>query len=221
MIIVLLGPPGAGKGTQARKMQARYNLAHISTGDLFREAMAEESELGHLVKNYLDSGQLVPDEVTSDMVAERIRRPDCRNGVMLDGYPRTLNQVNALDAMLDERDLSLDVVLYFDVSEETAVERLSGRLLCRECGSGYHVKHMPPANPEQCDQCGGKLYQRADDRPETIRHRLKVYADETHMLIEEYDRRGILRRIDANSGPDEVAAAAAAVLDLLAGGEPR
>ena len=144
MIIVLLGPPGAGKGTQAKRIQEGYHLVHISTGDLFREALEEDGELGRSVKEYLDSGRLVPDELTSAVVAKRIERPDCADGVMLDGYPRTPLQASALDEMLAKRGTELDLVLYFDVTERTAVERLGGRLICRECGFGYHVKHMPP-----------------------------------------------------------------------------
>ena len=220
MIIVLLGPPGAGKGTQAKRIQERYNLAHISTGDLFREALEEDGKLGRSVKEYLDSGRLVPDELTSAVVAKRIERPDCANGVMLDGYPRTPNQAGALDEMLANRGRMLRLVLYLDVTERTAVERLGGRLTCRECGLGYHVKHMPPRKPGECDRCGGELYQRADDKPDTVRERLKVYAEQTRALVEDYKRRGLLRRIDANSGPEEVTAAVETVMDSFSSRGP-
>jgi len=200
-------------------MQAKYNLAHVSTGDLFREAMKADGELGRSVKTYLDTGQLVPDGVTSAAVAGRIERPDCRSGMILDGYPRTLGQVTMLDEILEKRRLNLDAVLYLDVTEQTAIERLGGRLICTECGAGYHDKYMPPKTLEQCDKCGGKLYRRDDDKPETIRERLQVYAAETRALVKEYDRRRLLRRIDANGSPDEVAAAVAAVLDSFASEE--
>ena len=220
MIIVLLGPPGAGKGTQAKRIQEGYHLVHISTGDLFREALEEDGELGRSVKEYLDSGRLVPDELTSAVVAKRIERPDCANGVMLDGYPRTPNQAGALDEMLANRGRMLRLVLYLDVTERTAVERLGGRLTCRECGFGYHVKHMPPRKPGECDRCGGELYQRADDKPDTVRERLKVYAEQTRALVEDYKRRGLLRRIDANSGPEEVTAAVETVMDSFSSRGP-
>lgn len=213
MNIVLLGPPGAGKGTQAAKIRRKYGVVHISTGDLFRAALKDESELGKSVKEYLESGRLVPDEVTSAVVARRIDQPDCAQGSMLDGYPRTLKQAADLDKLLEERSRKLDLVLYFDVTETTAVERLSGRRMCKTCGAGYHVKHMPPKQENLCDRCRSELIQRTDDRPETIRERLNVYTEQTKALVKEYKSRGLLRRVDANKAPEEVAAAVFAVLD--------
>ncbi len=214
MIIVLLGPPGAGKGTQAKQIQARYNVAHISTGDLFRAALGENSDLGRKVKSYLESGQLVPDDVTCAMVAQRVAKPDCARGFMLDGFPRTLVQAGALDKLLASLKLKLDAVLYFDVTEATAIERLGGRLTCK-CGAGYHIKYMPPKKASTCDKCGAKLVQRADDMPDTIRERLRVYEKQTAALIEEYKRRKLLRRIDANVAPEAVTAGVVVELDKL------
>ncbi len=215
MIIVLLGPPGAGKGTQAERIRNRYGIPHISTGELFRAAMEEESELGRSVRGYIEAGQLVPDEVTSAVVAARIDRPDCRDGFMLDGYPRNLGQAGALDGLLREGGLRLSAVLYLDVSDETAVERLADRRLCERCGANYHLRYMPPREPDRCDHCGGKLLERADDNPETIRERLKVYAQQTEALVEEYERGGLLRRIDANRSPEEVASSVVTVVDAF------
>jgi len=220
LILVLLGPPGAGKGTQARQVQGRFGLPQISTGDLFRAAMSGESPLGRSVKGYIESGRLVPDEVTSAVVAERITEPDCRNGFMLDGFPRTLPQAQALDTLLSARALTLDAVLYFDVSDAVAVERLSGRRMCGKCNANYHVKYMPPKVAGRCDRCGSELTQRADDQADTIRKRLQVYAQQTRALVEEYERRGVLHRIAADKAPEEVTASVFAILDRVRARRP-
>ncbi len=217
MNLVLLGPPGAGKGTQAKKIQEQHGLTHVSTGDLFRAALANQTDLGRQVKKYLDSGQLVPDELTTAMVAERIAQPDCAGGVMFDGYPRTVGQAKALDGLLRKAGKKLDAVMYFDVTEETAVDRLSGRRMCKGCGAGYHVKYMPSAKAGVCDRCGGELYQRGDDKAETIRERLSVYTRQTEALIGEYRTRRLLMTIDANRTPEEVTAAVLKSLEKLSG----
>jgi adenylate kinase len=179
--------------------------------------MGRESPLGRSVKEYIESGRLVPDEVTSAVVAERIAEPDCRKGFMLDGFPRTLPQAQALDALLAARKLPLDAVLYFDVTDEVAVERLSGRRMCGKCNANYHELHLPPKQAGRCDRCGGALTQRPDDQPDTIRKRLQVYAQQTHALVEEYDRRGLLHRIASGEAPEKVTASVFAILDRISG----
>lgn len=218
MNIALLGPPGAGKGTQAAKICEKYGVVHISTGDLFRAALKDESDLGRSVKEYLDSGRLVPDEVTSAMVARRIEAPDCADGFMLDGYPRTPRQAEDLSQMLADGGRRLDAAILFDVTEATAVERLSGRRSCPQCGSGYHVKYMPPQTDGVCDECGVALILRTDDEADTIRERLKVYASQTRALVKMYAAAGLLLRVDANGSPETVTDAVSAALERVAAG---
>ncbi|MFQ5945363.1 MAG: adenylate kinase [Anaerolineae bacterium] len=193
---MLLGPPGAGKGTQASRLAERLGLLHLSTGDLFREAIATGSDLGRQVEAILDRGELVPDKVTVGMVRERMELPDAADGVVLDGFPRTVSQAEALEELLSDRAQRLDGVLYIQVGEEELIRRLSGRRICRNCGTNYHVQFRPPRQEGVCDICGGVLYQREDDRPETVRHRIQVYLEATSPLIEYYRRRGLLREID-------------------------
>jgi len=204
MFLILLGPPGAGKGTQAALLAEARGLAHIATGDMFREAMRSGSEVGQQAKAYVDRGELVPDEITIRMLLERLTQPDCASGCMLDGFPRNLEQAKALDAALAERGQAVDHVAYIRVSEEELTERLGGRWTCRQCGAVYHQLNSPPATAGRCDQCGGELYQRSDDQPETIRRRLTVYFRDTAPLVEYYRQRGKLIEVDGEQGIEAV-----------------
>ena len=196
MYVILLGAPGAGKGTQAATLQQELHLAHVASGDLFREHQQKSTELGLLAKSYMEKGQLVPDEVTIRMVLERIKRPDCALGAILDGFPRTLEQAKALDQALKQRKKAIDRVLYIVVSEAELVRRLSDRWICRSCQPPYNVTSAPPAVAGRCDRCGGELYQRADDTSETARNRLRVYFQQTTPLIEYYRKAGKLADIN-------------------------
>jgi adenylate kinase len=204
MFLILLGPPGAGKGTQAALLAEARSLAHIATGDMFREAMRSGSEVGQQAKAYMDRGELVPDEITIRMLLERLTQPDCAGGCMLDGFPRNLEQAKALDTALTERGQAVDYVAYIRVSEEELTERLGGRWTCRQCGAVYHQRNSPPATAGRCDQCGGELYQRSDDQPETIRRRLTVYFRDTAPLVEYYRQRGKLIEVDGQQGIEAV-----------------
>jgi adenylate kinase len=203
--IVLLGAPGSGKGTQAEQLLSWLPLPHVSSGDLFRGAMESETELGNLVKGYVERGELVPDEITIRVVAERITRPDCAQGVILDGFPRTLAQARALDALLEQMQRRIDVVLNIAVDKQVVLERLSGRWICGECGRSYHRQNNPEQVQGTCDLCGGELEQREDDRPETQRRRINVYEEQTAPLIRYYRERGVLVDIDGEQGVDAVA----------------
>lgn len=202
MQIVLLGAPGSGKGTQAGIVCQRFGVAHIASGDLFREAVNRGDELGQQAKSYMEKGLLVPDEITIRMILERIAAPDCAQGFILDGFPRTLGQAKALDRVLGER--GIDKVVYIKVSTEELVRRLSGRSICRDCQAPYHEITSPPKVLGRCDQCGGELYQRPDDSPETVRKRLEVYFVETAPLIDYYKEAGKLVEIDGERGIEEV-----------------
>lgn len=204
MHLIFLGLPGAGKGTQAEHLQAEYGIPHIATGDIFRKAIKEGTPLGKKAKQYLDAGELVPDEVTNGIVRERLAEDDCRRGFILDGFPRTLAQAEALTKMLAELGLELDRVLYIQVPEEELIKRLSGRRICRECGASYHVIFNPPAEEGICDKCGGELIQREDDREETIRNRLRVNREKTEILKDYYDQKGKLAIIDGSLPVDKV-----------------
>ncbi len=202
MKLIFLGPPGAGKGTMAKRLASHGGMAHISTGDLFREAVAQGTDLGKQVKSILDRGDLVPDEVTVKLVQERIGRPDCRRGFILDGFPRTIPQAEALDR-LSPPDLAVNFVL----ADDEVVKRLSGRRLCPSCGKTFHILFVPPRKPDICDGCGTGLVIRKDDQVEAIRNRLAVYKAQTEPLEAHYRDLGILRNIDAAPDPEKVFAA--------------
>lgn len=198
MRIILLGPPGAGKGTQAKILAQRLNLPHISTGDMLRQMVQEDTRLGRQTKDFMNKGVLVPDESITQVLSRRISQPDTKNGFILDGYPRNLNQAKALDDMLKEKKIAIDLVIYLDTSEPVIIQRLSGRLVCSLCGANFHIKNMPPKINMTCDNCRGKLYQRSDDNDETIQKRLEVYLKESSPLIQYYDERQKLYRIKAD-----------------------
>ncbi len=204
MNIILLGAPGAGKGTQAVVLSREKNLAHIASGDLFRAAQNSGTELGNLVKSYMEKGELVPDEVTIEMILDRIAQPDCASGFLLDGFPRTLNQAEALDSALGKEGKAIDKVTYIKVPNEELVKRLSGRWICRKCQAPFHMIDAPPKEPGKCDYCGGELYQRADDNEETVRNRLKVFMDQTSPLVDYYAREGKLLEINGHQSVDAV-----------------
>ena len=201
-IVILLGAPGAGKGTQAVRLAGELALPHVSTGDLLRENLANGTALGHRAQPFMDSGKLVPDDLVLDMLFDRVARPDCRNGYLLDGFPRTTVQADALERKLP-RGWQVRVV-DIDVPDEELVARVAGRLSCPTGGHTHHEKFAPPARPGICDACGGKLVKRADDDPSVVRKRLEVYRSQTAPLIEYYQSRGLLTRIDGNRGPNEV-----------------
>jgi len=203
MYIVMLGPPGAGKGTQAKKLAEALNLVHVSTGDLFRENLKNETSLGQLAKQYMNKGELVPDDVTVAMVEERFTRPDCEKGAVLDGFPRTPTQAEALENLLDKFSSGVKVVPYIKVADDILVERLSGRWMSPS-GRVYHEKYNPPVVKWIDDIDGSQLYQREDDRPETVRHRIEVYNEQTAPLINYYREKGLLAEIDGTQPIDEV-----------------
>jgi adenylate kinase len=196
MRVVLLGPPGAGKGTQAKLLQERFEACQISTGDLLRKAVAEQSPLGKEAAAYLASGALVPDNLIVNLVAERLKEKDCAKGFILDGFPRTISQAESLDEILKSSAMGLNAVLSVQVPHHLIVERLAGRRTCKQCGALYHLTFNPPRAEAVCDRCGGELYQRDDDREETIKARLRVYDRETAPLVSYYRERGLLRDID-------------------------
>jgi len=204
MRIVLLGPPGAGKGTQAKGLAQRLNLPHISTGDLLRQNVSSATELGRQAKDFMNKGALVPDELVTEMLLQRLEQSDIKNGFILDGYPRNINQAEALDDMLGQRNMRIDLVVYLDTSEPVIIQRLSGRLVCSRCGANFHIKNMPPKKDMICDSCGGGLYQRTDDKEETVKKRLEVYLKETSGLIQYYEARRKLQRISADEEAEVV-----------------
>jgi len=215
MFLVLLGAPGAGKGTQADIIARRMSLPHIASGDLFRQAVNKGTELGGLAKSYMDKGMLVPDEVTVQMVSERLNEPDCQYGCVFDGFPRNVDQGKALDVALEKGEKAVDKAIYIEVREAELLKRLTGRWICRNCQAPYHEVSSPPEVAGRCDKCGGELYQRSDDTVETIRERLKVYFAQTIPLLEYYEKTGKLLRVDGSQGIDGVAEQVADSLEGL------
>jgi adenylate kinase len=213
MRLILVGPPGAGKGTQAKYLAKHFGIPAISTGDIFRANVVEKTELGLQAKGYMDAGDLVPDEVTIAMVRDRLNEDDATSGFLLDGFPRTVPQAEALDEMLAEMGTPLDGVLELRVDDEEVVRRLSGRRTCRQCGHVWHLEFDPPKETGVCDLCGGELFQRDDDQPETIRRRLEVYLDQTAPLVDYYHQGGLLVTIEAVGQVDGVTKRAIAALE--------
>ena len=225
MYIIMIGAPGAGKGTQADILSQEMNLPHIASGDLFRQALEERTEVGLLAKSYMDKGELVPDEITIKMILERINQPDCASGFLLDGFPRTLEQAEVLDKALTEQEKSIDKAIYIEVPHEELVKRLSGRWLCRTCQTPYHTISSPPRLPKnsrlpspggqvfgeqaktpgKCDKCGGELYQRSDDREETVKERLSIFFAQTAPILDYYKKQNRLIRVNGDLGIQEVA----------------
>ena len=204
MRAVLLGPPGAGKGTQAVRLVEQYNVPQISTGDIFRRNIKEGTELGKKAQEYMNAGKLVPDELVVDLVKDRLMQDDCKNGYLLDGFPRTIFQAEELDKFLAEQGQKLDAVINFEVGYDTLIERLTGRRVCKACGAGYHIKNMPPKVEGVCDKCGSELEQRKDDTKETAVNRISVYEESTAPLIDYYTGTGALRNFNAEKDPDEL-----------------
>lgn len=204
MRLILLGPPGAGKGTQAKLLEKRYGIPQVSTGDILRQAVAEGSPLGLEAKAYMDKGALVPDQVVIGIIRDRLQKPDSVKGYILDGFPRTVVQAEALTSTLAAMGQSLDRVLSVEVEEEELVRRLSGRRVCSSCGEMFHLDSRPPKRPGVCDRCGGELYQREDDEEETIRRRLEIYRERTEPLIGYYEGQGLLSRVDGRGVVEEV-----------------
>lgn len=204
MKIVLLGAPGAGKGTQAQSISNYYSIPHISTGDIFRKNISEGTPLGLTAKSYMDKGQLVPDQLTLDLIADRLKEADCENGYLLDGYPRTVVQAEFLGKLLDKQGTELDTALFIDVSRDSIMERMTGRRVCTACGASYHLKYNPPTKEAVCDICGSKLIQREDDREATVKDRLDIYDEQTSPLVDFYKERGILRAVNGNQAINKI-----------------
>jgi adenylate kinase len=216
MRLVLLGPPGAGKGTQAERIAARYGIPHLSTGDMLREAVAADTEVGRRAKAIMEAGQLVPDEVMNRLVAERLAQPDAARGFVLDGFPRTLAQAQALDDLLEQRDQRLHAVLELAVDDDALVDRISGRFACARCGAGYHDRFKQPKVEGVCDVCGGREFvRREDDKPETVRARLKAYHEQTAPLLPYYRNKGLLIAVDGMAEIDAVTAQIVEKIDAL------
>jgi adenylate kinase len=215
MLIMLLGPPGAGKGTQAENLVQKFNFAYISTGEILRNAVKNGTPLGQKARQFMEQGQLVPDEVVIGIVQERLSESDCERGALLDGFPRTVVQARSLDRVLSGMDCRLDGVIHIEVEEEELIARLTGRRICRDCGATYHIKFNPPKVRNVCDQCGGELSQREDDSLSTVTERLAVYKKQTEPLIEYYQKQGLLHTINGNQEIDIISDQIRAVLDEL------
>jgi adenylate kinase len=199
-----LGLPGVGKGTQAKKLEAALDIPHIATGDIFREAIKNGTPLGKKAESFIGAGELVPDEVTIGIVKERLGKSDCENGFILDGFPRTLKQAEALDNILNEQNRELDLAIYLTAEKEILVERLSGRRVCEDCGATYHIKNNPPKKEGVCDECGGRLIQRSDDTEETVEKRIEVNKEKTAKLVDFYRNKGILKEVQSTGGIENV-----------------
>ena len=212
MRVILLGPPGAGKGTQAASIAKDVGIPHISTGEMFRASLKEGTPLGLEAKKYMDSGELVPDDVVVGMVRERIQQPDCKEGFLLDGFPRTIIQAQKLEETLENDGLNMDLVINLVCSDKTVLSRLTGRRVCRNCGAIYHVENMPSKQSGICDECGGELYQRDDDKADTILNRLEVYRNSTEALIDYYRQKDLLKDVDANAQREETLKAMLALI---------
>ena len=217
MNIILMGLPGAGKGTQAEKIVATYGIPHISTGDMFRAAMQQETELGLKAKSFMDKGELVPDEVTNGIVKERLQQADTEKGFLLDGFPRTQAQAEALDKILAELNRSIDAVINIEVNPDILMERLTGRIICRNCGDTYHKTNNPPKVEGTCDRCGSHdFYQREDDKPETVENRIQINIEQSKPILNYYNAKGLLRNVDGESGIDNLFKTIQSIM-----GEPR
>ena len=217
MNIILMGLPGAGKGTQAEKIVATYGIPHISTGDMFRAAMQQQTELGLKAKSFMDKGELVPDEVTNGIVKERLQQADTEKGFLLDGFPRTQAQAEALDKIMQDLNRSIDAVINIEVNPEILMQRLTGRIICRNCGSTYHKTNNPPKVEGTCDRCGTHdFYQREDDKPETVENRIQINIEQSKPILNYYKAKGILRNVDGESGIDNLFQTIQSIM-----GEPR
>ena len=204
MKIIMLGAPGAGKGTQAQMICDKYNIPHISTGDLFRSNIKNGTELGKKAKEYMDKGQLVPDELTVELLLDRVAKDDCKDGYVLDGFPRTIPQADVLDKELTKLSDKIDYAINVEVPDENIVRRMSGRRACLKCGATYHIEHIPPKQEGICDRCGSELVQRDDDKPETVQNRLSVYHEQTQPLITYYNGKNILKTVDGTKDMNDV-----------------